>query len=199
MPTPDSATEDPAWISCSQYAKRRGVSRMSVSTAIASGRLSESVVRVGPHNVPKICDPDLADREWEANTDPVKRVAAAGNDPSAWVAGPVVEVAPEGVAEQSDAGGRETPSVATSTERLKAAQADIAELKRDEARGVLITASSVRAEWTDLLSQARTKLLGVPSKVRHAIPTLSAVDVVTVENLIREALEDLVAAEEAAP
>lgn len=196
--------DSPNWISCSQYAKRRGVSRMSVSTAIASGRLSKSVVRVGPHNVPKICDPDLADREWEANTDPVKRVAAAGNDPAAWTVRPAV-VADDPSDEIDDqpepaaAAGRDLASIATSTERLKAAQADIAELKRDEARGVLITASSVRAEWTDLLSQVRTKLLGIPSKVRHAIPTLSATDVVVIENLIRDALEDLVAAEGGAP
>src|SRR5690348_9655124 len=49
------------------YATRRGVSPKAVSKAVAAGRLSASVTR-DQHGAPKIGDPDLADREWEANT-----------------------------------------------------------------------------------------------------------------------------------
>lgn len=199
MPIPDSTTEDPEWISCSQYAKRRGVSRMSVSTAIASGRLVKSVVRVGPHNVPKICDPDLADREWEANTDPVKRVAAAGNDPSAWVARPAVHDAPEGVAEQPDESevrrAESMPEVATSTARAKHWDAELKELKFKESAGQLVPAADVEREWAALLSSVRGHLLGLPSRLKQSIPSLTLQDVELITQLVRDALDETVDSE----
>lgn len=159
------------------YAKRRNVSAMSVSTAVKVGRLKASVTH-DRHGQPKIADPELADREWDANTDPQKRANAAG--------GAVVpEVRRVAAVVDED--------IATSTERLKAAQADLAELKYREAAGELVPAVDVTREWAQLLSQVRTKLLGIPTRLKQAIPTLSVADVVLVEDLVRESLEDLAA------
>src|SRR5689334_21046405 len=60
----------PEPMSLRAYALRRGVSPEAVSRAIRSGRLRDSVVTVG--RSPKIADPELADREWAANTDPAR-------------------------------------------------------------------------------------------------------------------------------
>ena len=157
---------------------------MSVSRAIAAGRLVKSVVRCD-EGVARICDFALADQEWEANTDAQKRVNAAGNNPSAWAGGAEA-------AAQPGADSREAGNVFTSTERLKAAQADLAELKRDEARGVLVPALEVRSEWADILSQTRTRLLAIPTRVRQAAPDISVADVEVIKMLLREALDDLV-------
>lgn len=54
-------------ISLRAYGRRRGVSVQAVSRAIATERLRESVV--WRRGIPKIADPDLADREWTSNTD----------------------------------------------------------------------------------------------------------------------------------
>jgi hypothetical protein len=58
----------PEPMSLREYAKRRGISAMTVSRAVAKGRLVKSVVR-DAQGVPKIADPVLADQEWDANTD----------------------------------------------------------------------------------------------------------------------------------
>lgn len=65
-------------ISLRAYGKRRGVSGEAVSRAIKSGRLARSVTYVG--NTPKIADQELADQEWEANTDSTRR----GDDEGEW-------------------------------------------------------------------------------------------------------------------
>lgn len=58
-------------LSLRDYAAHRGVSHVAVSKAIAAGRLAESVVYVqrGKKRSPKIADVELADREWDSNTD----------------------------------------------------------------------------------------------------------------------------------
>ncbi len=66
-------------ISLRAYAEQRDVSHQAVRRAIASGRLRESVVTVGGE--PKIADPALADREWEANTRPRADRCAATRRP----------------------------------------------------------------------------------------------------------------------
>lgn len=61
------------------YAKRRGVSSEAVRKAHSDGRLRESVVMV--NGKPKIRDPEVADREWDANTRPRADRPAAGRRP----------------------------------------------------------------------------------------------------------------------
>lgn len=73
-------------LSIRSYAKHRGVSDKAVRKAIQSGRIAKAVLP------DKSIDPALADRLWEANTDPVQRrgkeaqralksMAAKGADP----------------------------------------------------------------------------------------------------------------------
>lgn len=191
-----------SWISCGAYARRRGVSAMSVSEAIKNGRLVKSVVRV--NGLPKISDPDLADAEWEANTDISRRIAAAGGvvappqfaapTPKAVVAPPKV---PESVVEpvDLDESSDSIDSIATATQREKHWKANLAELKFKEAAGELVPVADVKREWTGLLSHVRGHLLGLPTRLKQAIPVLTVKDVGLIEKLVREALEELVESE----
>jgi len=168
-----------------EYAKRRGVSHVAVQRAINSGRLNRSV-RDG-----KVVDPELADREWEASTDLSKapgsvveraaeRAAASGG-----AARPRVEpVAPVAVL---------GASLAENNAAKAYWQAKQAELDFREAAKELVPADEVRGALTETFRSCRTKLLGLPARIRQQIPHLTPADVGTIESLVREALEDLAA------
>lgn len=207
--TTTTSASPPPPISCAAYARRRGCSTMAVSRAIARGRLVQSVVR-DARGDPKITDPELADREWEASTDLSKApgyvreraegisappsVAPPDAPPSAAVpprpAPRVVPPPPEPEGEDPDA----PPglSLALESAREKHWKAKIAEQEFREREGELVEARMVELKLSGVYSQVRTKLLGVPSRARQALPHLTAGDVAVLEDLVREALEDLV-------
>lgn len=164
-------------MSCRKYARRRGVSAMAVSLAIKKGTLKESVVR-DENGQPKIADPDLADREWEANTDHSKAPA--------YVKQRGLEAVAAGVVSARDG---MTLSEASAVEKVWRART--AELKFKEAAGELVPAKDVEQRLTDTFHTCRTRLLGIPSRARQALPHLTLADIAAIEALVREALEEL--------
>lgn len=148
-------------ISQNAYARSRkerglpGGNPNAVVRAVASGRLKDSVVDG------RIVDVDLADREWEANTDHTKREHA------------------EGVS-KSEASAVET--------FWKSKQA---ELKFLLAAGELVEARDVEARLVAVFTECKTKLLGLPSRAKQALPHLSLADISTLDALVRESLEAL--------
>ena len=167
---------------------------MAVSLAIKAGRLARCVVR-DEHGQPKISDPALADQEWERNTDAQKRVNAAGGVDLAAVAARAsaafVPAPPEAEIDDPPEPGQQLESVASATERLKSAQADLAELKFAEAAGELVPAKDVETRLVNVFAACKTRLLAIPSRARQALPHLVAADLEQIEKLIREACEDL--------
>ncbi len=150
---------------------------MSVTNAIKGGRLVACVMRDEAGHVVGISDFLLGDREWEANTD-LSKAPTAVKVAAAERAGPLE------VSELQDANARRAHW-----------DAELKELKYKEAAGELVLADDVRREWADILSKVRTKLLGLPTQVKQAVPTLTLEDVALLEGLIRSALEDLVGSE----
>lgn len=171
-------------LSLAAYARRRGVSHVAVSKAIASGRLSASVIR-DERGAPKIADPDLADREWSANTRP--RVDRQPADPRPHPAAPP---APATEAPRQRPGPR-VPDYNESRARREAALADMAELEVAERRGSLVPVDEARAEVQQRYTLVRTRLLGVPARVVQRMPHLAAEVVPVLDELLREALEEL--------
>ena len=167
---PHPPREGAAPLSLRAYAKRRGTSVQAVSVAIKAGRLSLSVVRTG--GVPKIADPDLADREWDANTRP--RIDVEANATSRDYA--------------VSRAAREAAAV-----RRELAAAEVAELELRQLKGELIEASDAAARFVEVVTAAKTKLLGLPVRARQRLPHLSADDVRTLDDLVRQALEELAA------
>lgn len=160
-------------ISLAAYARMRGVSREAVSVAVKKGRLQASVGRLKGR--PAIIDVDLADREWAASTDLSK------------APGYVKERAAP-VAEHVELLEYSLPLEAA---REKHWRANLAELEYRTQAGELIEASEVAARFTEVVSVAKTKLLGIAARVRQRLPQLTADDVRVVDDLVREALEGL--------
>ena len=46
-------------------------------------------------------------------------------------------------------------------------------------------------KWCDIISNARTKLLGIPAKAKQRIPDLDTNAMSCLDDIVREALEDL--------
>lgn len=107
-------------------------------------------------------NPVLADAEWSANTD-------ASLNPKA----------------------SERGTFAAARARREFAEAETKELKLRQLRDELVERSEVKRHLVDVFSKCRTKLLGIPSRVKQQLPHLTSVDVGTIEALVREALEDL--------
>jgi hypothetical protein len=153
------------------YAARRRVSPKAVSKAVATGRLSASVVR-DEHGQPKIADPDLADREWEANTRP----RADRPLPAAPIARPpAVRPTPADETPVSSPADDDVPDYKVSRARREAAAArreahlaDMAALDLAERRGELVPADEVRGVMVDKFTTVKTRILGVPSRVAPA-------------------------------
>jgi hypothetical protein len=192
---------DPAPISLTAYAKRRGVSPVAVSKAVAAGRLSASVVR-DDRGAPKIADPELADREWTANTRPridhppaAPRAPAADREPApdfqapparprpAPVSAPTLDVIPD----YNESRARREAAAA----RKEVAHADIAEMERDERKGELVSVDAARADVIDRFAIVRTRLLGIPSRVAQRMPHVASEVVPVLDELLRDALEEL--------
>lgn len=180
------------------YASRRGVSPKAVSKAVAAGRLSASVTR-DQHGAPKIADPDLADREWEANTRArVEYVAPERSHPVAEIeqqedrltgmrptAAPAAQ-SPELAAYYAHRSAREAE--AARRERL---QADLAEFTLAERRGEMIPIAQARRDVMERNALVKTRLLGLPRRLAQQLPHLAAEVVPVVDELVREALEEL--------
>jgi len=74
------------------------------------------------------------------------------------------------------------------TEHLKA---ELLELERKQKEDDLVPMTEVQRSWENIVATARTKLLGVPSKAKQRIPDLDNNAMNHLEDIIREALEEL--------
>jgi len=193
------------------YAKHRGCRPFAVSKAIDSGRLKLSVKRVDGKIVG--VDFDLADQEWAANTNAVKAPTKTRSESSAAAPAPPSPPSPPKPSiepkRQAPSGQSAAPADDDLPERRelepgelystlndaltaeKTWKAKLAELQFMEKRGELVDAKDVEARIVDEYARCRTKLLGLARKAKAQIPHLTHADVVTLDNLVREALEDL--------
>jgi phage terminase Nu1 subunit (DNA packaging protein) len=96
---------------------------------------------------------------------------------------------PPRVGESGDASSLEAYRKARA--RREAAEAQLAEDEVAKNRGTLISAAGVEARLIAVFASCRTKLLGVPSKLKQHQPDLSRAQLAAVEELVLEALEDL--------
>lgn len=187
------------------YAKRRGCSVKSVSLAIKVGRLVGCVGR-DEHKRPTILDAELADREWSANTrhnsgqgtpawksgdeNSSKLVVSAGSNPAPDTtppAGSGMRELPGGVPDYNTSRAVRAAAAARRESHL----ADMAELELASKRGRLVDADEATADFVNHISNAKTRLLAIPSAVGQRFPEFAASVVPVVEDLLRAALEEL--------
>lgn len=74
------------------------------------------------------------------------------------------------------------------TEHLKA---ELLELERKQKEQILVKAEEVEAKWVEIITLARTKLLGIPTKAKQRIPDLDTDAIGVLDDIVREALEDI--------
>jgi phage terminase Nu1 subunit (DNA packaging protein) len=160
----DQIPDSPGLMSLSAYARHRGVTPPAVTLAIQRGLLRDAV-RVDDKGRKRI-DVAAADAEWPMNTSRPPQSAGA------------------------DVEGEEVTASDAST-REKHWKAKLAELKYKTEAGELVPASLVDKRLRDVFTQCKTRLLGVPTRARQALPHLTGADVGVLEALVREALSEL--------
>jgi phage terminase Nu1 subunit (DNA packaging protein) len=94
------------------------------------------------------------------------------------------------------------PPLALSKARREAALAEQAEIELARLKGTLIDVAQARADVINRFTIVRTRIQGVPARLAQRLPHLAAEVVPVLDGLLREALEELAAAddtEEAGP
>lgn len=156
-------------ISIRAYAARKGISDTAVRKAIKSGRIT--LTKNGKIN------PALADRQWEANTDPAQ-VYAIKEDSSA-------RTASSETASLANSG-----SIGVSYQQSRAIreayEARLKKLEFDERTGKLISTETVQREAFNAARKTRDMILNVPDKV---IPLLiGKTDIHEMKEILRKEL-----------
>lgn len=150
----------------SRHRKAKGLAGgtlYAVQVAIDSGRLRKSLTADG-----QVASAAAADAEWEKTT---KAEHIPHSGPSA--------------------AGTPPPDLQESRARREAAEASLAEIELAEKRRELIPSKDVESRLVNVFAQCRTKLLGVPARARQRDPALSGQQIELIEELLREALDDL--------
>ena len=128
-----------------------------------------------------------------------KRVRTAGAADAEWAATTKAEMVPQtgptapATAEPPSTEPPPVNELAAARVRKEAASAELAEIELAEKRRELIPARDIENRLADVFLRCRTRLLGIPSRLREQDPTLSAVQLQLVEALIHDALRDLAA------
>jgi hypothetical protein len=181
-------------LSLRSYARHRaalglpGQSTEAVRKAIDSGRLSGAVVEVGGQR--KIRSAEAADRAWAANTRAERSPASsiAQGVPQTATAPTSAPPPPAAVDDDIDyAEARRRREVELWRQARVKREGD--ELELALRKGELVDVTEAQAEAEALFSEARTKLLGVPTRARQRMQHLTADDVRMLDELIREAME----------
>jgi len=166
-------------ISQRAYAKRRGISHVSVQRAIKSGRITTVDGKI---------DPVLADQQWRQNTDqskPLNRIT--GNPKHTRTPGePSVPM---------DMGGGDDTSggigTATGYARARAArelyQAQLAKLELDRRRGALVSADEVRLGAFNMARKARDQLIALPERLATVLAAVQ--EPIEVQRILEEEIE----------
>ena len=155
-------------ISAAELARQIGVTPAAVTHAVKENRIS--VIR-DERGRPRF-DPQVAAREWQENSQ--YRHASSGARALL-------------IAE----GSKPKRNIADVRLTRETFEAKMAELKLKKMTGELVPVDEVESAWASIVIAIRTKLMAVPTKARLRAPDLSNRHVELLEELIREALEDL--------
>ncbi len=85
----------------------------------------------------------------------------------------------------------ELPDYNESRARSEYERANLLELERRQKEGLLLERKVVERTWASLVTAAKVKLLGIPSRAKQRIPHLTLEEIDLLTELVRESLEDL--------
>lgn len=215
-----SAKGDPSGsaqgISLRDFGRRVGVSGEYIRRAVELGKIPADCVGqrvVGKGKVwPVITDPAKAEKHWRASRDPDKvrdpELLAEGakrgwsqrrgelEDPKPK---PAREQRPPSTGGDDDDDGEDgvapdgLPTIASSKRKQEVLKTRKLTMEVDQLEGRLVDAEEIRIRLTGMITAARNGLMGVPTKAKARIPTLTVRDIEVLEDLIAEALREVAA------
>ena len=158
-----------------EAAEKMGVTIQAVYGAIKEGRLTAMTDDKGKI----VINSDTLEKEWYSKS-AFKRVRTISKDNNVVVHRSRLSKTDESIPEYEESKAR--------TEHLKA---ELLELDRKVKEKELVPMEDVENKWCDIITNARTKLLGIPAKAKQRIPDLDANAVSCLDDIVREALEEL--------
>lgn len=190
-------------LSLREFARQINVTAEGVRKAILSGKIPADCVGQRPGNAgkmwPVIINPERAAAQWGRNRDPNQvrdRATMSAGAKAGWEKRRGRE--PD-EPEDGDQAGRappplragSAPSITESKQITEAYKARLAKLEYEERSGKLVNADKIKVGMVNMITAAKTRVLGVPSKAKARIPTLTIADIEILEELLAEALEEL--------
>jgi excisionase family DNA binding protein len=180
-----------ALITKAEAARALGVTKEAVYAAVKTGRLP--VVRTNDGR--ELVQSDTMRQEWAKNTQ--KRIGRGPKPPAGTVERtplrPIEERLRSAAADSTHLGQttEAIPDYDLSRARTEHLKAELLELERKQKEKILVKAEEVEAKWVEIITLARTKLLGIPTKAKQRIPDLDTDAISTLDDIVREALEDI--------
>lgn len=156
-----------------KYSRLRGVTKEAVSKAVREGRIPSF-----NENGRRLIDPELADQEWQKNTNP-----SVANEES--------RQKKLGVSIEEDKNNG--PSYSQSRSIREAYQARLAKLSYEEKLEKLVSAEKVKVTAFTTARIVRESVLNIPNKISYQLATetdSNKIHLILTEALI-EALEEL--------
>ena len=161
-----------------EAAQKMGVTIQAVYGAIKEGRLTAMTDDKGKI----VINSDTLEKEWYSKS-AFKRVRTTSKDNNVVVHRSRLSKTDESIPEYEESKAR--------TEHLKA---ELLELDRKVKENELVAMDEVENKWCNIITNARNKLLGIPAKAKQRIPDLDTNAVACLDDIVREALEELSAA-----
>ena len=161
-----------ALITRKQAAEEMGVTIQAVYMAIKQGRLTAIKDNQGKI----VINSDTMKDEWSKKTEPklINKIQHKTYKSS-----------------QSESDYPEYGESKARTEHLKA---ELLELERQEKEKSLVPVEEVNTMWQTIITNTRNKMLGVAAKAQQRLPDLDNSAVNCIDDIIREALEELASA-----
>ena len=159
-----------ALISRSQAARLKNVTPQAVYKAINQGRVTPVVDNDGK----VMLDKDAFETDWEKKYHP-NQMKKANNYHK-----------PRQKAVISD-----IPAYEESRARTEHLKAELLDIERKQKEQQLVDSKQVQAKWLEVISIAKNKVLGIPSKAKQRIPELDVSAMNCLEDIVRESLEEI--------
>jgi phage terminase Nu1 subunit (DNA packaging protein) len=179
-----------ALVTQSEAARILGITPPSIHQAIAKGRLKIVLDEKGRKRI----DTSTLAEDYRRNTQ-TRNTTAHKRAKELEVKEPAQEVSrPPGRPKSEPRISRTQeyiPDYDESRARTEYLKAELLELDRQTKAGKLVALEEVEAKWIEVITLARGKMLGIPSKAKQRIPDLDAAAMACLEDIVRETLEDL--------
>ena len=159
-----------ALISRSEAARLKKVSPQAVYKAINQGRVTPVVDNDGK----VMLDKDAFETDWEKTYHP-NQMKKANNYHKPRQKAVITDI----------------PAYEESRARTEHLKAELLDIERKQKEKDLVDSKQVQAKWLEVISIAKNKVLGIPSKAKQRIPELDVSAMNCLEDIVRESLEEI--------